>query len=341
MVRQTTTKWEDLYLTKAENLELRNRLDDMQFELNELRVWKENAVKLMTSWAPKRRKFEKEKEATQKLKARLAAMEKELLERVTLSEMLDELKEQDAKLMEKLLVLIRENENLKASVHVEMDVHKRTREQLTTLEDQVGILTENLLSIRDKIQECHIEIELPLDHDNKHTMSIDENIDKSIACEKDLITGMISIASKCTATLESYVDAIMNAKSKEDKALNTITMEKATLKKEIECQSQTINDMKKTIDTNTAQLQALKLELLVQEETCKLKQSRVTHLHENSTRCKTLVEGLLRHVRQYLHMTHVEVKRKFGYLPEAIIASEVWEKISIDLQAFDTFLQQL
>ncbi|OQS02370.1 hypothetical protein THRCLA_21436, partial [Thraustotheca clavata] len=81
------------------------------------------------------RKFEKEKEATQKLKARPTAMDKELLERVTLSEMLDELKEQDAKLMEKLLVLIRENENLKDSVHVEMDAHKCTREQLTAFED--------------------------------------------------------------------------------------------------------------------------------------------------------------------------------------------------------------
>ncbi|RHY18624.1 hypothetical protein DYB32_010353, partial [Aphanomyces invadans] len=135
---------------ESENLAMRETISNLQTELAQLRVWKAQALEFMTAWGPKRLKLQKEKDEACKLKKKLLDMEQQVLERVALSEMLAELKVQDAQMVDKLAKTQREKDQWKAKVATECASHLQTRRQLHFMEDMFEKLVDQLLVLRQR-----------------------------------------------------------------------------------------------------------------------------------------------------------------------------------------------
>ncbi|OQR96035.1 hypothetical protein ACHHYP_17202 [Achlya hypogyna] len=307
--------WEDLYMTQEENLQLRADLADAQLELARLRAWKEDAVKLMTSWAPKRMKLEKEKAATRRLQKRLLDMERELQERAALSEMLADMKEQDAQLMERQLKLMHANDTLKTSLAAEVEAHTQTRRQLTEVEDGLSTLVDRLLGVREAL-----DTQLP-------------------RC--DQVSGLLRLGAKCADWLEAHA-----GERTEDAAATAAQQQQATaaadaLARALDARAADAARLASALEAATAEAADLRQQLSSATASAGAEQAEAARTAQRARRGKALLEGLLQLVRQHLHAIHVEVKRKFGYLPDAIAAPNAWARVSEELHAFERFLAEL
>ncbi|KDO19739.1 hypothetical protein SPRG_15069 [Saprolegnia parasitica CBS 223.65] len=309
---------------QAENLSLRADLADAQFELAQLRHWKDDAVARMASWAPRRRKLETELAATRALQKRLRLVEAELQDRSTLSAQLADLREQDTELMARLLVLLRDNEHLKTSLAAEADAHTRTRSQLQRFEDQLGAHVERLVGVREALESAP-----PTDTTRDAVVAADETA---------LIDQLFQLAAKNVSWLETYAAQAQCEVASEAQQQAAIAAEKETLLNDAAHHAARATDLATALATAEATVEALRRELAVKHETVALSRAHVVRSATTALEGKQLLDSLLQHVRQYLHLLQVEVKRKFGYVPESVAAPEIWARISHDLHAFDTFL---
>ncbi|EQC27886.1 hypothetical protein SDRG_14307 [Saprolegnia diclina VS20] len=309
---------------QAENLGLRADLADAQFELAQLRRWKDDAVARMASWAPRRRKLEEELAATRALQKRLRLVEAELQDRSSLSAQLADLREQDTDLMAKLLVLLRENEHLKTSLAAEADAHRRTRMQLQRFEDKLSAHVEGLLGVREAIDTAP-----PADAARDAVAAADETA---------LIDRLFLLAAKNVAWLESHAAQVQREVASETQQQAVVAAEKETLLTDVAHHAARASDLATALAAAEATGEALRRELAVKHETVTLTRAHVVRSAATALEGKQLLESLLQHVRQYLHLLQVEVKRKFGYVPESVAAPEIWARISHDLHAFDGFL---
>ncbi|RHY89183.1 hypothetical protein DYB37_009392 [Aphanomyces astaci] len=317
MARQHHATWEHFYATESENLALRESVSEMQVELAQLRVWKAHAVELMTTWGPKRLKMQQEKDDTRKLKKKLIDMEQQILERVALSEMLAELKVQDSQLIDKLARTQRELELWKSKSAHECAAHVQTRSQLTFMEDTFEQLVEQLLVLRARFGSAE-------DANGKRALSTTEQVQPN---EGESPTAYQERKLVYAAEL-----------ARREHLQNDWTQEKSRLERELSRVSLALQDVEASTAKQAQDLRLLRAEGARHEQVLLAARQDVVKCTQHTLEGKTIMKRLLRDVRQYLHLTQLEVKKKFGYVPDAITHHVVWENISTSMKDFDAFL---
>ncbi|CAK4649374.1 unnamed protein product [Aphanomyces euteiches] len=308
----------------------------MKTEVARLRLWKEQAIKLMASWGPKRTKLQQERRETLNLKKKLVHMEQQVMERVALSEMLAEMKVQDTLLMDKLSKTLREVDQMKQKFAHEVAAHLQTRQQLSCMEDCFEKHIEQMLLIRDRFEF--------LSQSQNFTSSeykIARLEDESTAAfeERKLVAGMTRIAEKCLVWFEERLLHEMNTLEAHKNSLGASEKEKETITEEVTKANIQLQGMAKRIESLECIISELRSENEAKEQ---LMQSVKADLEKQAHHVldgKEVLKRMLRDVRQYLHLTHLEVKKKFGYVPDAIAHHQVWESISTSMKDFDHFLQ--
>ncbi|KAF0685548.1 Aste57867_22589 [Aphanomyces stellatus] len=331
-------RWERFYSVESENLELRATVSDLQQEVAQLRVWKEQAVKLMTSWGPKRTKVQRERQETLELKKKLLEMEQQVMERVALSEMLKEMKVQDEQLLEKLSTTMRENEQLKEKIASENASHHQTRRQLSFMEDCFEKHVEEMLVVRSRFEgpnAPHNEILNPVDVVRLEGESL------PAFQERKLVSGMIVLAQKCVQWIERRLEMEQTKDASYHEELQSLSSEKKKLTEELRKSNELVHSIEATKENQLHQILVLQSDSERNEQSVSAAKLEMMKCTQHALEGKDIMKRLLRDVRQYLHLTQLEVKKKFGYVPDAITHHNVWENISTSMKDFDTFLQDI
>ncbi|RHY57561.1 hypothetical protein DYB30_007631 [Aphanomyces astaci] len=180
-------------------------------------------------------------------------------------------------------------------------------------------------------------------------------IDKLARTQRELELWKSKSANECAAhvqtrsqltfmedTFEQLVEQLLVVHAAElarrEHLQNDWTQEKSRLERELSRVSLALQDMEASTAKQAQDLRLLRAEGARHEQVLMAARQDVVKCTQHTLEGKTIMKRLLRDVRQYLHLTQLEVKKKFGYVPDAITHHVVWENISTSMKDFDAFL---
>ncbi|KAF0757055.1 hypothetical protein AaE_004395 [Aphanomyces astaci] len=254
--------------------------------------------------------------------------------------MLAELKVQDSQLIDKLARTQRELELWKSKSAHECAAHVQTRSQLTFMEDTFEQLVEQLLVVRARFGSAE-------DANGKRALSTTEQVqpnegesptayqERKLVCT---LCGMFSIGQTCVQWMESRLVTDAAELARREHLQNDWTQEKSRLERELSRVSLALQDVEASTAKQAQDLRLLRAEGARHEQVLLAARQDVVKCTQHTLEGKTIMKRLLRDIRQYLHLTQLEVKKKFGYVPDAITHHVVWENISTSMKDFDAFL---
>lgn len=348
--------YEPLQQLQHENFLLREENRRIRSEARELLAWKEKAVAHMAAMAPARRRAAREVERAKELQQQLRAVESSLKSRGALELATTELETERGALQHRVDVLKRENTGLK----LQSDHRKRRADeaeaQLAAMGESFRLHLERLVAMRENLDEDgdgrsknNAHEKLSADTMSKGYSNTDSTIGnqdpekpETEAGDADssssdslssiaLVTGLDAVASKCLSWLQGHLEQSFAQQQHKAACFEAQHEEMKRLKEQVQAAGRIPEEL-------AEQHAKLTRELLELRETHGQLQQRVAgaenmiiqqQRREDMAIRLRLVAG---EVRQYLRLVRGEIKRKFGYLPEAIAHAESWTRIAEALE---------
>jgi septal ring factor EnvC (AmiA/AmiB activator) len=360
--------YEPLQQLQHENFLLREKNRQFQSEVRELLAWKDKAVAHMAAMAPARRRAAREVERAKQLQQQLRAVESSLKSRGVLELATTALEAERDTLEQRVEALKREN----AALRLQGERRKRRADeaeaQLAAMGESFRLHLERLVAMRERLDEASgggSKSQPKTEDENQPAQVTASNRDNGSSVEGDpsgatgtnqdpataesegassasspsvpvdsaaLVTGLDAVATKCLSWLQEH---LAQSFARQQRKAARYEAQHEELKR-LEAQVQAAGRIPERLADEHAK-QARELtelreahELLQQraadaEQTVIVQQQR---REDMATRLR-LVAG---EVRQYLRLVRGEIKRKFGYLPEAIAHAESWARIAEALE---------
>ncbi|TMW57977.1 hypothetical protein Poli38472_013451 [Pythium oligandrum] len=339
--------WQPVFHLEKENYQLREENRHLQFEVHELMRWKEKALKQMITLGPKRNRAQREVQHATQLQRKLQHMEQSLQSRVVLEESNQKLLETQQVLEERVMTMEQENHRLKTTVEQLRERETRALDQIHALAEAFRGHLEQLVAIRERLEdeETHgiqvtlVEKGLPAVVESRETNKPADARDVMKLEEvSGLITGLDAISNKCMRWLHHHVAQTFASMQEKATLYEAQHLELEQLRVRVHSIQ---HDHEHSVVKEKQQIQQV---VRLQEINNQLE----TQLHRLTTQCAAQSQGqtqmsdhvrlLVTEVRQYLRLVRGEIKKKFGYVPEAIAHSDNWSRI---LDAMDVLERQL
>eukprot|EP00644_Phytophthora_capsici_P003248 jgi/Phyca11/103020/e_gw1.7.336.1 len=316
--------YEPLQQLQHENFLLREENRRIRSEVRELLAWKEKAIAHMAGMAPARRRAAREVERAKQLQQQLRTVESSLKSRGALELATTELEAEREGLQQRVEGLKRENATLK----LKSEHNKRRADEA---EAQLAAMGESFRLHLEKLQPANVK------SDNQETVPENEEEEGDLSPSVPLnsaalVTGLDAVANKCLSWLQEHLAQSFARQQRKAALYEAQHEEMNRLKEQVQAASQIPEKFAEDHAKQTRQLIELregceKLQQLVSDanHTAAVQQQR----REEMAMRLRLVAG---EVRQYLRLVRGEIKRKFGYLPEAIAHAESWARIAEALE---------
>lgn len=351
--------YEPLQHLKHENFLLREENGRMQSDIRELLIWKDKAVTHMAAMAPARQRASREFERAKQLQQKLCAVERSLKSRTALEQATTELEVARDALQLRVQGLERELVGLKSQSERRKRRAEQAESQLAALAESFRLHLERLIAIRESFGDVDdkdsknegvqhgADSAISMGNTSSDVVNINLGNQEQVALEAEedihptssdslnsaaLVAGLTTVASKCTWWLEEHLKhsfahlqrkaARYETEHKEVKRLNKLLQDAS-------CKSEEAADQ---YAKQTCELGELR-------GAYKQSQQRAIHAENEIGVQQQLKEDMVirlqfiaSEVRQYLRLVRGEIKRKFGYLPEAIAHAESWATIAEALE---------
>ncbi|EEY68216.1 uncharacterized protein PITG_04629 [Phytophthora infestans T30-4] len=319
--------YEPLQQLQHENFLLREENRRIRSEARELLAWKEKAVAHMAAMAPARRRAAREVERAKELQQQLRAVESSLKSRGALELATTELETERGALQHRVDVLKRENTGLK----LQSDHRKRRADEA---EAQLAAMGESFRLHLERLGYSNTDSTIGnQDPESPETEAGDADSSSSDSLSSiALVTGLDAVASKCLSWLQGHLEQSFAQQQHKAACFEAQHEEMKRLKEQVQAAGRIPEEL-------AEQHAKLTRELLELRETHGQLQQRVAgaenmviiqqQRREDMAIRLRLVAG---EVRQYLRLVRGEIKRKFGYLPEAIAHAESWTRIAEALE---------
>ncbi|ETI46829.1 hypothetical protein F441_08815 [Phytophthora nicotianae CJ01A1] len=351
--------YEPLQQLQHENYLLREENRRLHSEVRELLRWKEKAIAHMAAMAPARRRAAREVEHAKQLQQQLRTVETSLKSRGALELATTELETEREALQHRIEVLKRENGALK--LHSERS-NRRADEaeaQLAAMGESFRLHLERLVAMRESLDESGDGKSKSNKENSTETTKSKENnpsnspsttignqdpgkpeteADDADSSSSDslgsaaLVMGLDAVASKCLSWLQQHLAQSFAQQQQKASHYEAQYEEMKRLKEQVqaagripeELAEQHAKQARELIELRDAHEQ-LQQRVADADNMVIVQQQR---REDMATRLR-LVAG---EVRQYLRLVRGEIKRKFGYLPEAIAHAESWARIAEALE---------
>ncbi|KAF4315436.1 hypothetical protein BBO99_00004725 [Phytophthora kernoviae] len=339
--------YEPLQQLQHENFLLREENRRFQSEVRELLDWKDKALTHMASMAPARRRAAREVERAKQLQQQLRTVESSLKTRGALEVATTELETEREALQQRVENLKREKSALKLQSERRKRRADEAEAQLAAMGESFRLHLERLVALRENLDDTDDKSKNQKEQAEPIETTV-HNVDSGPNNDGDPSISKINSMDPAAPpeTKEQDADASSSASSPaaspESAALvaglDAIAIKCLTWLKEHLAQS-FARQQHKAAQYEAQHAEMKRLEEQVQEASSvpeKLaqdhaKQTRAVgelRREEMAMRLR-LVAG---EVRQYLRLVRGEIKRKFGYLPEAIAHAESWATIAEALE---------
>lgn len=336
--------YEPLQQLQHENFLLREENRRIRSEVRELLAWKEKAIAHMTGMAPARRRAAREVERAKQLQQQLRTVESSLKSRGALELATTELEAEREGLQQRVEGLKRENATLKLKSERNKRRADEAEAQLAAMGESFRLHLEKLVATRESLDEAptgdsrEMDKKQPADVKSDNQEPVPENeeggdLSPSVPLNSAaLVTGLDAVANKCLSWLQEHLAQSFARQQRKAALYEAQHEEMNRLKEQVQAASQIPEKFAEDHAKQTRQLVELregceKLQQLVSDanHTAAVQQQR----REEMAMRLRLVAG---EVRQYLRLVRGEIKRKFGYLPEAIAHAESWARIAEALE---------
>ncbi|RLN72650.1 hypothetical protein BBJ28_00013810 [Nothophytophthora sp. Chile5] len=355
--------YEPLQQLQHENFLLREEARRAQSEVQELLAWKEKAVTHMAAMAPARRRAAREVERAKQLQQQLRTVESSLQTRGVLEQTATALESERERLQQRVTHLEQESATLKRQSEREKRRVDEAEAQLAAMGETFRLHLERLVAVRESLddeddksnQDGKVQDESTTKAETQdvvcagddssnvakardnNTPEISEEDGDDASSSAALVAGLDAVAAKCLAWLQehlaqSFARQQLKAARYEEQHANIQRLREQVLAASRVPEQQAQTHARQTREL--AELRESREQLqrrAEQAERTGLEQQR--RREEMATRLR-LVAG---EVRQYLRLVRGEIKRKFGYLPEAIAHAESWARIA---EALELLLRQ-
>ncbi|GMF30828.1 unnamed protein product [Phytophthora lilii] len=362
--------YEPLQQLQHENFLLREENRRVQSEVRELLAWKDKAVAHMAAMAPARRRAALEVERAKQLQQQLRTVESSLKCRGALELATTELEAERDALQQRTDVLKRENATLKLQSEQRKHRAEQAEAQLSAMGESFRLHLERLVAMRESLDDASArdsmsktEMEnydptnnvrtskansasdkdgstIPNNQDSTLPESEDGDADSSSSASLPavsvdfaaLVTGLDAVATKCLSWLQEHLAQSFARQQRKAARYEAQHAEIKQLKEQIQVAGRIPEQLAEDHAKQTREL----TELRESHEQLQQRLADAEHMvlvqqqrrEDMATRLR-LVAG---EVRQYLRLVRGEIKRKFGYLPEAIAHAESWARIAEALE---------
>ncbi|KAL3664035.1 hypothetical protein V7S43_010920 [Phytophthora oleae] len=355
--------YEPLQQLQHENFLLREENRRVRSEVRELLAWKEKAIAHMAGMAPARQRAAREVERAKQLQQQLRTVETSLKSRGALELATTELEAEREGLQQRVEGLKRENAALKLQSDRRKCRADEAEAQLAAMGESFRLHLEKLVAMRERLDEASTGDSTKMDEKqpaespsklisgstktdnqtntrnfsmgNQEPENEEEDGDSSPSVPLNsaaLVTGLDAVAHKCLSWLQEHLAQSFARQQRKAALYEAQHEEMNRLKEQVQAASQIPEKFAEDHAKQTRELVELheayeKLQQLVSgaNHAATVQQQR---REEMATRLR-LVAG---EVRQYLRLVRGEIKRKFGYLPEAIAHAESWARIAEALE---------
>ncbi|KAK1934532.1 hypothetical protein P3T76_011141 [Phytophthora citrophthora] len=346
--------YEPLQQLQHENFLLREENRRVRSEVRELLAWKEKAIAHIAGMAPARQRAALEVKRAKQLQQQLRSVESSLKSRGALELATTELESEREGLQQRLEGLKRENATLKLQSECRKRRADEAEAQLAAMGESFRLHLEKLVAMRERLDESSTGDSRKKDEkqstdvkSDNQTQTSGSNNQESVAPENEeegeaspsvplnpaaLVTGLDAVANKCLSWLQEHL-AQSFARQQQKAALYEAQHEEMNrLQEQVQAASQIPEKFAEDHAKQTRQLIELresceKLQQLLSDANHTAAEQQ--HRREEMAARLRLVAG---EVRQYLRLVRGEIKRKFGYLPEAIAHAESWARIAEALE---------
>ncbi|EGZ04741.1 hypothetical protein PHYSODRAFT_535848 [Phytophthora sojae] len=322
--------YEPLQQLQHENFLLREECRQLQSEVRELLAWKDKAVSHMAAMAPARRRAAREVERAKQLQQQLRTVESSLKSRGALELATAELEAEREALQLRVETLRRENGTLKLQSESRKRRADEAEAQLAALGESFRLHLERL---NDGTGTITINNQDPVTPDHAEEDAESSSSSSSAPVNSAaLVTGLDAVATKCLSWLQEHLAQSFALQQRKAALYEAQHAEMKRLKEQIQDAGRV---PEKLAAEHVKQIREI-AELRESQERLQQRVAEAEHLvnvqqqrrEDMATRLR-LVAG---EVRQYLRLVRGEIKRKFGYLPEAIAHAESWTRIAEALE---------
>lgn len=351
-------EWQPLLHLQHENFQLREENRALHWQVHELLDWKARAVRHMTALAPKRIRAQRDIRRATQLQAQLRAVEGSLQERVALEETTQSLEQSERQLTQRVHALEREQEQATRSRALADARTEALAAALQRLGDAFRVHLEKLVAVRETIDseggaqqeptqaQTDVDAEKPsIAPDYKSAGPIDSTgimvrmrptsgsltayllVPDELSAGAVQVTGLSAVSDKCLRWLHERTEQSFAAQQQQVERLEAQHAELERLRRDVVSASE--RSAESASSDHATRAQVAHLRLANAQLTSDLEQLRTrcaTHAH-SQTQVSDHVRQLVTEVRQYLRLVRAEIKKKFGYVPEAIAHAASWARI--------------
>uniref|UniRef100_K3WYB4 Uncharacterized protein n=1 Tax=Globisporangium ultimum (strain ATCC 200006 / CBS 805.95 / DAOM BR144) TaxID=431595 RepID=K3WYB4_GLOUD len=346
-------EWQPLMHLQHTNYHLREENRYLRFQVQELLEWKERAVRHMVTLAPKRSKAKREIKHAAQLQQQLLVVEKTLQDRAALEESTQRLEENERAFETQIAKLELDKQHLTVKCDALQVREAKLTDTLQSVSDMFRVHLEKLVAMRETLdttmERPHSEDDnsanaaatLEAMNENDGADHDDLNVPPAAADQDPLksaeimIAGLTVVSEKCLHWFHEHVEQTFVQQQ-----------QKAAL---YEAQHAELQHLRAHVDE--VQQQHSRRDASNQQQRIQIAQLQHTNAHLESefmhwqTRYVAHAQGqthvgdqmrlLVTEIRQYLRLVRVEIKKKFGYVPEAIAHAENWSRILDALDALE------
>ncbi|RLN98017.1 hypothetical protein BBJ28_00018950, partial [Nothophytophthora sp. Chile5] len=355
--------YEPLQQLQHENFLLREEARRAQSEVQELLAWKEKAVRHMAAMAPARRRAAQEVERAKQLQQQLRTVESSLQTRGVLEQTATALESERERLQQRVSHLEQENATLKRQSERKKRRVDEAEAQLAAMGEAFRLHLERLVAVRESLddeddknnQDGRVQDESTTTAETQdvvcagsagingakakdsETPEIGEEDGDDASSSAALVAGLDAVAAKCLAWLQEHLAQSFARQQLKATRYEEQHAEIQRLREQVLAASRVPEQQAQTHARQTRELAELResheqLQRRAEKaERTGLEQQR--RREEMATRLRLVAAE----VRQYLRLVRGEIKRKFGYLPEAIAHAESWARIA---EALELLLRQ-
>ncbi|TYZ56893.1 hypothetical protein PybrP1_003618 [[Pythium] brassicae (nom. inval.)] len=329
-------EWQPLLHLQHENYQLREENRALHWQVHELLDWKARAVRHMTTLAPKRLRAQRDIRRATQLQAQLRAVEDSLQERVALEETTHSLEQSERQLAQRVRTLEREQEQAARSREVADARGEALAVALQHVGDAFRVHLETLVAMRETIDS---EAGAP----QGLTQSQSVTDDKPAASAHDsgeptdataiMVTGLTAVSDKCLRWLHEHVAQTLAAEQQRAERIEVQHAELERLRREVVAASErNVASASSDHETRAQAAQLRDANAQLARELAALRARCAAHAHAQ-TQVGDQVRQLVTEVRQFLRLVRAEIKKKFGYVPDAIAHAASWARV---LDALET-----
>ncbi|CEG41341.1 uncharacterized protein PHALS_11692 [Plasmopara halstedii] len=354
--------YEPLQHLKHENFMLREENRRIQSEVRELMTWKDKAIAHMTAMAPARQRAGREFERAKQLQQQLRTVESSLQSRSALELATVELKSEREALQLRIEGLERELATLKSQSRRRKRRAEEAEAQLAVLGESFRLHLERLIAMHKKFdgvskgidiktRNKHEEVKHVADNAKGLDINSSDNIhdnavkQEEVVSELDtdssssdswnsaaLVTGLNTAACKCSRWLEGHLTHSFALLQRKAAHYEIEHKEVKRLKEQVEAAGRVPKEIAFEHANQARELVELRESFRQLEQRLKDTERKLNVQQQQKEDMAVRLRFVTGEVRQYLRLVRGEIKRKFGYLPEAVAHAESWARIAEALE---------